>query len=115
MSTVSNRVIRAFTYTNEKTVVEKIAKVTCTELGFGKLSSVKAIEASDLKTMYPVEAEYMRYVNSQNINGLKCDGDESTVKECSTSTNAGFGATLYELEVECICKCLGQLLDWYQQ
>lgn len=105
MSTVNNRVTRAFTYTDEKSEVEKVARVTCGELGFGKLSSVKAIEATDLKTLYPVEAEYLRFVNSLSINGLKCNGDESTLKECSTSTNAGFGATLYELEVECICEC----------
>jgi len=96
-----NRDIRLFTLTNDANALSSIGSVACKEFNFDNLNNVVASPAN-LRPQYSSDSEYLDFVNSQSINGLLCNGDESSVKECKASSNATVSTPLFELNIECL-------------
>ena len=99
----SENFIKIFTKTANKTSVEIIGKVVCSEFGFKGLSSVTAIKVTNLRAQFASNAEYLEFVNNHSIGGIACSSGVQTIKDCTTST-IGLDTDLFELEIECTCK-----------
>ncbi len=82
---------RIYVKSTETSVIKPIASVAAREFNFNRSVNVIA---------NPVEASS----SVQFVAGLVCSGSESTVKECTTQSSATSDASLYELEVEFLCK-----------
>lgn len=93
--------IRILTDKNTNEAVERIGQVACNEFGFNGLNWAKAKEFSDLK-QFKTESEFNKYVKENTYNGLECNGDETSIKDCQFKSNAIFGTAQYEIEVDCL-------------
>lgn len=103
INTQTNRETRIFTQTNDKSAIGNIGSIVCAEMRFNKFLNAKAVLVSDtLKTQYSAD-DYLDYVGNQNLNGLVCNGQETSVKDCLVTLDATLDTPLYELEIECLC------------
>lgn len=100
---INNLEIRIFSYTNDQTEVSKIGQVACLEFGFTRSIYTNPKEINDLKSKFSKDTDYLQFLNKKSISGIKCIGNETSIKECSYGPNAFINTTLYELEVECLC------------
>ena len=82
----------------------QIGRVACREFNFDNVNEVNALAANNLRAQYSSDQEYLTAVNELSLNGLECDGNEASIKECRSRLAASVKTTLYELEVECLCK-----------
>lgn len=100
-NTDSLRVLRLFTYSPDG--IENIARVACNEFGFNGVSWVVARSANDIRNQYKGKIkDYFKYINERSLNGLKCTGSETSIKDCHIAANATLETNLFELEMECI-------------
>ena len=103
VNTNNNKEIHLFTQTNDASLLNNIGSVACKEFNFDNLNNVVALPAN-LRAQYSSDSEYLDFVNSQSLSGLACNGDETSVKECVASSNTTVRTSLFELNVECLCK-----------
>ena len=95
---------RVFVQTNQLTVLNPIGRLVCSEMGFSRLLNVVPTLVSASLRSQMSDSSYLNNVNVQNLNGLKCDGTENSIKECQVSMDAQLDTSLYELDIECACK-----------
>lgn len=95
---------RIFSYTNEVEEVSKIGHVACSEFGFTKSIYTDPIRVNNLKSMFARDGDYLKFLNEQTISGIKCIGNETSIKECSYGPQPKINTVLYELEIECLCR-----------
>ncbi|CAF0933519.1 unnamed protein product [Brachionus calyciflorus] len=98
----TSKEIRLFTQTDKLEEIDKIGKVACLEFGFTKSIQTTPIQVEDLRSTYKRDNDYLKFINEMNINGIKCDGNETSIKECSYNPDAKLETNLFELEVECL-------------
>jgi hypothetical protein len=113
VNTQTNEKITIFSQTNEIDSLRKIGAVVCNEIRFDSFSSVNAVDVkSQLTTKFSAE-QLLNHVNMQNINGLNCIGDESSLKECQPA-HRQYDTTmpLFEINIECSCNFL--LFEFFQ-
>lgn len=82
----------------------KIGQVACLEFGFTRSLYTNPVRVNSLKSMFNRDKDYLKFVNEQSVSGIKCVGNETSVKECSYGPDANLDTDLYELEVECLCR-----------
>ena len=93
-----------FAQTNDKSVLANIGRVACREFTFDNLNEINPVPVNNLRSQFASDQEYLAFINDQSLNGVECKGDEVSVKECQAKGNATLKTTLYEIEVECMCK-----------
>ena len=96
---------RLYTQSDDKNMLKLISNVACREFGFNRSVNVIATPVRDnLIQKYTDQAEYLKFINDQNVNGLNCTGNEVTIKDCLATSDANIDTSLFEVEVECLCK-----------
>ena len=103
-NTVKNTLTRIFTQNNDKAALLSIGRVACKEFNFDSLNEVNAVAANNLRSQFTSDAEYLNFINEQSVSGVQCTGDELSIKDCQAKANSNLKTSLYELEVECLCK-----------
>ena len=105
LNTQTNQTINIFSQTSDVDLLSKIGIVACNEFRFDSFSSVNPIDVkSQLVDKFSAE-QLLDHVNKMSINGLSCNGDEISLKECrASSIQYDSSMPLFELNVECSCK-----------
>lgn len=105
MNVVTSKIIKIFTNSNAESNLTPIGQVACRELGFDGFSGARAVDFSHMRGELN-DADYLTFINQQNLNGLKCKGDEKTLKECESKIVADLATPVFEMDIECICEFL---------
>lgn len=101
---ISGLETRIFSYTNDLAEVSKIGHIACLEFGFTRSIYTDPKEVKDLKSRFSKDKDYLHFLDNKSVSGIKCKGNETSIKECSYGPSAYLNTTLYELEIECLCK-----------
>ena len=113
MHSEKNKPTRVFAQTNDKSALRNIGNVACREFNFDNVNEVNTVAVNNLRSQFSNDEEYLKFVNEQSLNGVECDGSESSIKDCRSKL-ATVKTTLYELEVECLCEFLFYFLHYSQ-
>ena len=93
-----------YSQTNSADSINKIGAVACTEFSFEGLSSATAISVSSSLAAQFSKQDLLAYVNQKSLNGLTCNGNETSLKDCKPALPYDLNMPLFELKIECSCK-----------
>lgn len=93
LDTQTNKEMRVFTQISDPSELNTIGKIACLEFGFNKSINVNPVLVNDM----PISS------TDKYLEGISCQGNESSIKECKSHLNSKLGNKSYELQIECLC------------
>ena len=102
IETEKSRPIRVFTHSNEKNDLLNIGRVACREFNFDNVNDAIGLAVNNLRSQFSSDQDYLNFINEESLNGVTCEGNEDTVKDCVYKPTATLKTNLYEIEVECL-------------
>lgn len=89
--------------TNDVKQLSSIGSVVCAEMGFTRFLNLVPI-LSNARSKITDDNKYLDYLQKSTLNGIMCNGNEQTIKDCRASMTANIQTSnLYELDIECAC------------
>lgn len=89
--------------TNDVKQLSSIGSVVCAEMGFTRFLNLVPV-LSNARSKITDDDKYLDYLKKSTLNGVMCNGNEQTIKDCRATMMANIQTSnLYELDIECAC------------
>jgi len=95
--------MRLLTNDNSTESVKRLSRTACAEFGYVRSIYEKLTPIADVSNGLNFYEQQI-YVTEQNFKGVSCSETVETFKECQLVEMSQQSSSLYEIEIECLCK-----------
>ena len=95
--------MRLLTNDDSTESVKRLSRTACAEFGYVRSIYEKLTAISDASTELNFYEQQI-YVNEGSFRGISCNESVETFKECQLVERSQESSSLFEIEIECLCK-----------
>ena len=103
INTKENIQMRLLTNDNSTESVKRLSRTACVEFGYIRSIYEKLTPIADIANGLNFYEQQI-YVNEGKFKGVSCNESVETFKECQLVEKSQESNSLYEIEIECLCK-----------